>query len=185
MNINRNYDLKDIITNTQRTTMGNAPTSTPHFIGLSFGEPDVFDSGATLLASIKSTPDSKWLTHIAVGDDGTAIDKATQTELISEIYREQLALWHSIVPLSAGSSTYMVQIYLPAIYGTYHIREIGIFGTTSTPGDTLFIRGLLDFDNSTNPIDLMISGILTFNGTGGGGGGGTSISFGLSSLDWT
>lgn len=155
----RAWDYREIIINTQKKAAGAAPLAIPHYLGLSIGEADVFDSGASLLASIKSTPDSRLLTTIAIGTDNTAIDFVLQGDLLARVQTNQTALWNYTIPASGLGALYLSQVYMPASLCTYDIQEVGIFGADGS----MLCRQLLHFDNSTNPVDLMISWILTFD----------------------
>ena len=154
---NRTYDFKDLIVSNQRGSAPPAPSVSPHYLGLTIGESDVFDSGLVTLASIKSNPRTPYLNNIAIGTDDTPLDPATQTGLIAQVYFGPTTLFEPVIPLTTAKATQVVQIYIPAASCTYHIKEIGIFNYS-----TLFCRQLFDFDNSVNPVNLIINWLLSF-----------------------
>lgn len=161
MQINhRTYDFRDLIVSNQRDNAPAPPANSPHYLGLSIGEADVFTSGTTLLASIKANPGTQYLTHIAIGTDDTPLDPTTQTGLIAEVYRDQITLFDSIVPLALPNATLIEQLFIPASATgvNVHIKEIAIFGNNGTD---MFCRQLLDYDN-TNPVNLIISWLVNF-----------------------
>jgi hypothetical protein len=86
MNTTRSFDFMSILLKTQDQAFGEAPTKSPHYVGVSIGEADVMTSGATILANTKANPGTCYITHIAIGTSSTPVNPA-QVALIAEYSR--------------------------------------------------------------------------------------------------
>ena len=155
---NRNHDFKDMIVSNQRGTAPPAPTSSPHYLGLSIAESDIICDSTHRLALIKATPGTQYLTNIAIGTDSTP-PSSGDTGLIAQTWIDAISLFQSVVPLTSAKASYIEQLYIPKANCSVHIKEIGLL---SFNGLDLFCRQLLDFDNSVNPVNLIISWVLSF-----------------------
>lgn len=98
------------------------------------------------------------LTYCAIGT-GTTTPAHTDTTLTTESARAQITLGAVV----AADST--IQTFMPSAIAGIHIKEVGLFGgaTASETADsgTLFSHALLDYDNSVNLFDLVVTWVIS------------------------
>ena len=93
------------------------------------------------------------LAYTAIGTNSTA-PVVGDTILGTEVKRLQ------ITASSVLANVVTVQTFFLAADCTYHIREVGVFGSDSDGSNdsgTLFARSLIDYDNSSSPVDLIVT----------------------------